>query len=107
MISDPSPPDDRSTLVPHSKTRTATILIVTAAAVFALAALLALVDGFVSGRAFAIGAVGLAVATAALAINARCLAGGLAVTVERAPRDQFWKGYEARGEDARGDLDEP
>lgn len=90
----------------YSKTRTANIMLVAAVLVFVAAGALATLDGMVSGRAFAVGLLGLGVATAALAVNTRCVASGLAVTVERAPRDQYWKGYKHRGEDdTAGPLD--
>ncbi|MFI5852245.1 hypothetical protein ACIA7R_31220 [Micromonospora chalcea] len=83
----------------HCTARTANLLLTAAALVFASAGLLSLLDGHVSGRAFAAAVVGLTLATVALAVNTRQVADGLAVTVERAPRDQYWRGYEHRGED--------
>lgn len=88
------------------KTYTSTILIVCACVAFAVAAVFAVFDDMVSGRAFAAGLVGLGVATAALAANTRQVAGGLAVAVERAPRDQYWRGYKDRGDDAGRPLDD-
>ncbi|MEU4367583.1 hypothetical protein [Micromonospora chersina] len=87
----------------HCKTRTANVLLAAAILVFLVAGVLATIDGAVSGRAFGVGLVGLGVATAALAANTRCVAGGLAVTVERAPRDQYYRGYGDAAEDALGD----
>ncbi|WBB73204.1 hypothetical protein O7602_26550 [Micromonospora sp. WMMD1128] len=89
----------------HCKTRTANILLTAAGAAFAVAGALGLVDGRVSGRAFAATVVGLILATVAVVVNTRQVAGGLAVAVARAPREQYWRGYKDRGDDSAPGAD--
>ncbi|OKI47256.1 hypothetical protein [Micromonospora sp. CB01531] len=92
----------------HCKTRSSNILLACAVAVFIVAGVLAFVDGHVSGRAFAAGLVGLGVATAALAANTRAVGAGLEVSVARAPRAEYHRGYGDCAEDMfRGALDDP
>lgn len=81
-------------------------LLISAVSAFALASALAVVDGVVSGRAFAVGAVGLGIATVALAMTTRQAAGELAIAVKRAPRDQYYRGYGDAVQDALSGCDD-
>ncbi|MFI1197666.1 hypothetical protein ACH4T9_31020 [Micromonospora sp. NPDC020750] len=59
--------------------------------------------GAVTGRTFALAALAGAATTATIIINSRQVGTAstrvVTVAVARAPRESFWRGYEARGED--------
>lgn len=90
--------------------RAANVLIGVTAVVLVAAGIVGALDwdGAVSGRAYAVGLIGIGVGVVALAVNARQATGqGVQVlehAVAQAPRDQYYQGY---GDGAADALDPP
>ena len=85
----------------------ANVLITCAVVAWMISALVAALDwhGAVSGRAAALGAVAAAITGVAIVVNTRQAEGKVVLTVARAPRDQYYRGYGDCAEDAFGGPD--